>query len=193
MGLVACSFFVSLIFMQHVTNLPVDMGAQGLSAQWYGQLIAINPVMIVLFQPSVGQLLQRLDRLKVLASGAALMAVGFGLNGLASGRIPLYAAGVVIWTIGEMFVLPTAPAVVAELAPEHARGRYQGTYQVSWGASNMLGPLAGAYLLQTYGSSALWGACLAMGLLAAAGFLGLAQPIRRRALSSTALARELNV
>jgi hypothetical protein len=41
---------------------------------------------------------------------------------------------------------------------------------MSWGLASCLGPLLGPRLLQHSGPLALWGGCLLLGLLAAAGF-----------------------
>jgi MFS family permease len=122
-----------------MTNLPVDMGRHGLSARQFGELITINPVLIVLLQPSIGSWLSGVDRLRVLAVGALLYGLGFFLNAVAvtEGH---YACAIAIWTIGEMLVLPLSASIISDLAPAHARGSYMGLYQVSWGAAFMLGP-----------------------------------------------------
>ena len=175
---VPLAFLMAFVFMQHMTNLPIDMGKHGLSVRQYGAIIAINPAMIVLLQPTVGQISKGANRLAVLSIGVLLSAVGFGLN--AFGSAPVYVVAMVIWTFGEMLSLPVATAVVSDLAPPRARGSYLGAYQGAWGAANMLGPMCGAFLLQRYGSSTLWSVCLLLGLGAAAGFLALASPMKGR-------------
>jgi MFS family permease len=85
----------------------------------------------------------------------------------------------VVWTVGAGFVLPVGNAVVADLAPAEARGRYQGAYGLAFGLAACVAPAAGAWALERLGSEALWSACLAAGLAAAAGQLALRSRLTR--------------
>jgi MFS family permease len=104
----------------------------------------------------------------VLTAGACLLGLGFGLNVVAAGPA-LFSVGVVVWTVGEIFLLPTSNAVVADIALPHMRGRYQGAYGLSFGVAGFGAPLIGTAVLQRFGSAALWLGCLAVGLLVAVG------------------------
>ncbi|WP_394843183.1 MFS transporter [Pendulispora brunnea] len=179
LGFVLLIFPMAFVFDQHLTNLPIDMTDHGLNARQYGLLIAINPALIVVLQPTMGQVARGFNRLGVLAFGALLIAIGFGINAFAS-TIPIYAISVVIWTFGEMFALPVATALVSDLAPGPARGNYLGIYQSAWGAANMTAPACGAFLLQRYGGSMLWSACFLLCAGAAGGLYALASPMKRR-------------
>lgn len=166
------SFLFALVFMQNATTFPLDMTAHGVSRAVFGQVLALNGVIIVLVQPFLGEFLARRNRAHTLAAGSLLVGLGFGLNALAS-TVPLYVLGVVIWTIGEMGVLPVANALVADLAPTDLRGRYQGAYGLSFGLSVCAAPALGMFVLEKLGSVALWSGCLAIGLLVALGHLAL--------------------
>jgi MFS family permease len=134
--------------------------------------------VIVLVQPFMGPFLTRLDRSRTLATGAFVIGLGFGLNALAR-TAPVYALGVVIWTLGEIAVIPVASTVVADLAPRQLRGRYQGASGLTWGLATMVGPPLGALVLQRYGSLGLWPACVVLGIAVAAGHLLLGPQLRR--------------
>jgi MFS family permease len=175
---IGLGFLFALIFMQGATSFPLDMMAHGVSKSVFGMILAMNGVLIVLMQPSLGPFLQRRDRSKTLAAGAALVGIGFGLNALAR-TAPVYALGVMVWTIGEIGVLPVANAVVSDLAPPHVRGRYQGAYGLSFGLAVCLAPVFGTLVLQRFGSITLWAGCLALGLSIATGHLLLAPSLRR--------------
>jgi MFS family permease len=69
-------------------------------------------------------------------------------------------------------------SVVAELAPAHARGRYQGVSSLAWSAAAFAGPLAGGLALQYLGRSTVWLACAAVGTAASAGYATLLRPPR---------------
>jgi MFS family permease len=114
----------------------------------------------------------------VLSVGACLLGLGFGVNVVATGPA-LYGLGVVVWTVGEICLLPTANAVVADIALPHLRGRYQGAYGLSFGLAGFGAPLIGTSVLQHFGGRALWLGCLAAGLLVAAGHAALAPHLTR--------------
>ena len=169
----ALSVCTLMIFLQHTTTMAVDMGRHGISRAAFGSVIAINGILIVLVQPFVGQWLTRMNRSRVLAVGVALIGAGFGLNRIAH-SVPQYALGVVVWTLGEICVLPVANAIVADVARPELRGRYQGAYGLSWGIATCIAPVAGTSVLQHFGSGALWTGCFVVALLVAAGQLALA-------------------
>ena len=175
---VLLSALVLLIFMQHFTALPLDMTAHGLSRAAIGLTLALNGILIVLVQPFVAARLSGFNRSHVVAGGAALVGLGFGLNAFAHGA-PLFALGVMVWTLGEIAVLPISNAVVADVALPEMRGRYQGAYGLTFGLAAFAAPLIGTTVLQRLGAPALWWGCLVLGMLVAAGHLRLLPALTR--------------
>jgi MFS family permease len=84
-----------------------------------------------------------------------------------------------VWTIGEIFTLPIAGSVVADLSPPESRGRYQGATGLAWGAAAGAGPLLGTFVLQHRGSYLLWGGCLALGAVVGLVHFAWAQALTR--------------
>jgi MFS family permease len=183
------SLLVGMIFQQGFSTLPLDLAAHGLSPATYGALIASNGVLIVLFQPFANEWTARARRPRVLAVGAALAGVGFGVNVLAHGSVPLYALSVAVWTAGEISLAGVSPSVVADLAPRELRGSYQGAYQLSWGVAAFLAPVAGAQILGRLGSGALWGTCVVAGAAAAVGYLRVVPAVRVESVAAGTSAR----
>src|SRR5262249_36221364 len=127
----------------------------------------INGIMTGLLQPTAVGLVQRFDRGRVLALGALLQGVGFGLTA-AGHSVGWYAFTIVVWTTAELCYSPVAPAVVSDLAPTRLRGTYQGVYSTAWGAGSFFAPLLGSAVLGRFGSTALWSSCFAVCLVAVA-------------------------
>ncbi len=175
----ALTFVVATVFQQFAVTLPVTMAARGVPPSDYGRVIALNGVLIVLIQPFTTRWLARYDRGAVLALASLLVGLGFGATELAR-TVWSYGATVVVWTLGEIIMSPVNAAVVADLAPPHARGRYQGAFQIAWGVSFFVSPALGSLVLGRFGSAALWSGCAIVGALAAAGHLAIAGPRRRR-------------
>jgi MFS family permease len=165
------------MFWQANVTLPLDMGSHGVSLARFGQLISINGILIVLLQPLAVSWVVRRRRSRALALGALLIGLGFFLPALRP-SVPIYAAGIVVWTLGEIIVSAVTPALIADLAPPDLRGSYQGGFQLCWGASSLLGPALGSLVLGRLGAWALWGLCLLLGAAAALGHIVQA-PARR--------------
>lgn len=179
------TFVLALVFMQHQLALAVDMTAHGISKAGFGSILAVNGILIVLLQPLVARAIGGRDKSRVIAAGAVLVALGFGLNAVVHAPA-LYALGVVIWTFGEMGTLPVGTALVADLSPPELRGRYQGANGLAFGLASFVAPALGALVLQRLGSAAVWTGCLLAGLAVAAGQLALAGALRRAAAARSA-------
>jgi MFS family permease len=91
--------------------------------------------------------------------------LGFGLTATAH-TLPTLLVTVAIWTLGEMVAAPVGYAYVADIAPDHLRGRYQGLYGVFWGTGSVTGPAIGAWLL-AQSVTGFWFLCGVLGLAAA--------------------------
>lgn len=107
--------------------LPASMVSAGLNVTSYGQVIAVNMVLIVAGQLFLPRLVARFRREHVLAASAALVGEGFGLA-VAADSLRTHAGTVAVWTLGEMLMTPTNSALTVKLSPPGARGRYQGVF-----------------------------------------------------------------
>ncbi|WP_431962090.1 MDR family MFS transporter [Actinacidiphila sp. bgisy160] len=169
MAFVALTFLLGTVTQQGSTTLSVDMGRQGFSASQYGLVIGLNGLLIVLLQIPLTRLVERRSVAALLTAGTLLMGWGFGLTAFA-GSVPFYALTVAVWTIGEILHAPASMSLVADLAPAHARGRYQGMYSLAWPAASFAGPLLGGVALDRWGGGVVWGACAVVGTVAGAGY-----------------------
>jgi MFS family permease len=176
---VAISFVVTIVFFQSNVAFPLDLDAHGLGPRWFGSLMAINGVLIVLLQPWITPRLGKLRRSRVLASGALFTGLGFGLYGVAH-SVPLYALGVVVWTAGEIVMSPLTGSIVGDLAPDDLRGSYQGAMQLAFGLAATLAPVVGSAVLGRASSLALWAGCLAACVIATIAFLATGPARARR-------------
>lgn len=130
----------------------------------YGLLFTLNTVLIILLEVPLNLSMAHWSHRRALALGAFLVGAGFGAMALCSG--PLGAAfTVVIWTFGEMILLPGSNVYAAEIAPVGQRGSYMGLYTMSFSAAFTIGPGLGAALLERSGAGILWGAAFVLGCL----------------------------
>ncbi|WP_460365568.1 MFS transporter, partial [Actinocorallia lasiicapitis] len=159
--------------------LPMAVHDDGLSPAVYGAMAMVNAVAVVVLQPLATGLLARFPQLPVYLAGNLLIAAGVALTGVADSAGG-YAVTVLVWSVGEAAVGGIAASMVADLAPAHARGRYQGAYQWTWGLSRFAALTAGATVYAQVSPSAVWWSCAVGGVLAAVGFLALAPALRAR-------------
>lgn len=168
------SFCGALVYMQHTSTLPLQVRADGFSPAVFGALISLNGLVIIAIELPLTVLTQRFPVRPVLALGQILTGLGFALIVFAD-TVPLLAATVVVWTLGEIIFSPIASAYVADVAPDHLRGRYQGAWGTSFGLALVAGPVLGT-LLYSASPDLLWIACGLTGVLAAALVLA---PVKR--------------
>ncbi|WP_031009777.1 MDR family MFS transporter [Streptomyces sp. NRRL F-5727] len=167
--LVLLNLLVCVVFTAPWIGLPLTMAEQGLSPSSYGMVIAVNGIVIVGFQLLVNKVTDRRSPVVLLTVSALLFAVGTGATALAGSAVA-FAATVVVWTVGEMVHVPTNAAATARLAPEHARGRYQGVMGMSWAVAGFVAPVVAGAVVDGPGSDVLWAGTFAIGVLAAVGY-----------------------
>ncbi|MBM0274228.1 MDR family MFS transporter [Micromonospora tarensis] len=185
LGFVALNLFAAVVFLQHISMLPIAMGDSGLSPATYGSVIALNGVLIVVGQLFVPRLIRGRSRSHVLALASVVMGLGFGLTAFA-GTAWFYGLTVLIWTVGEMLNSPSNSTLIAELSPAELRGRYQGVFSLSWQIAGASAPILGGLVREHAGNDALWYGCAALGILTAVAHL-VSGPARER--RATALRR----
>lgn len=178
LGFVLINIFTALVFLQHISMLPIAMGSDGLAPATYGSVIALNGVLIVAGQLFIPRLIRGRNRSHVLALAAAIMGVGFGLTAFAHAAW-FYALTVLIWTLGEMLSSPSNSTLIAELSLPGMRGRYQGVFSLSWSVAGFSAPILGGFVREQLGNSALWFGCAAIGAALAVAHV-LSGPIRER-------------
>lgn len=169
------------LFVYSLTEvaLPLAIRDSGLSPAVYGAMAAVNAVFVVALQPVATATLARLPQLPVQAGGSVLIAVGVALTGVAD-SVAVYTVSVVVWSLGEVVVAGIAASMVAGLAPAHARGRYQGAFQWTWGAARFGALTLGVTVYTSLSPAVLWWSALLAGALTSAVTLVLRPRVDRR-------------
>jgi MFS family permease len=157
---------LAAVFFQHEGALPLDVVRDlGLPESFFGWMFTINTVLIVLFEVRLNFKTAHWPHRRSLFIGGLFIAVGFGAMAFCRTG-PAIALTVVVWTIGEMILLPSMSNVVAELAPPDRRGEYMGLYSMSWGIAFAIGPWLGTFALERFGHVTLWAGTFVVAALA---------------------------
>ena len=136
----------------------------------YGLIATTNAVMVVMLQLSVTKITKRFATLPVLAVGGAFYTVALGSIAFGQGFWGFWTS-MVIMTIGELILVPTANTYAANLAPPDKRGRYMSIFGLSWRVAIGLGPFLGGMLNDNIGPSSIWIGGAAIGALSVVLFL----------------------
>jgi MFS family permease len=171
-------FFSMLVYSQMNTTLPVYLQKYyGIQEHWYGLMMSLNALMVVLLQYPLTLHISRYSVGVGMAIGTAFFAVGFGLFGFV-GAIPLFFLAQAIWTVGEMITTPVSQTFIAEIAPSRQRGNYMGFYGLSWGLAYGIGPLLGGLIMDFRSGHEIWYFSLALNVMVTIAFLAYRKKIR---------------
>lgn len=139
----------------------------GVPENQYGMIVASNALMVVFFQYAVTRWTERRNPLMMLAIGSALYGLGTGSVALGRGFYA-FLISMIVLSLGELIVIPTAQVLTANLAPADMRGRYMSVFGLSASVSFGLGPPLGGWLSDNIAPVAIWYGGLVLGLAAAA-------------------------
>jgi MFS family permease len=140
-------------------------------------VFTVNTLLIVFLEVQINTSTAHWPHGRCLALGASLTAAGFGALAFARGPWSVMAT-VVVWTFGEMILLPGMSAYAADIAPADRRGEYMGLYSMAFGAAFTVAPWLGTELLDRLGANVLWGAMFALAMVSAAAMSRLPSPPR---------------
>jgi MFS family permease len=174
------SFIVSFILVQMCAAmiwilLPVYANnIYNIPEKQYGFIPTTNALMVVLLQIYITRRTKRFAPLPVLTVGTAFYAIAIGSVALSHSFFGFWIC-IVIMTIGELIIMPTASTYVADLAPADMRGRYMSVAGLTWSAAAGTGPLIGGYLNDKYAPVATWYGGFLIGIIGILGFLYLSR------------------
>jgi EmrB/QacA subfamily drug resistance transporter len=116
-----------------------------------------------------GKLADLYGRKNVILVGIVIFLAGSIGCGFAW-SMPSLIAFRLVQGLGAGAIQPVTMTVVGDLYPAHERGKVQGWLASVWGASSVLGPLAGGLIIQHFSWAWIFWINVPVGLAAAAGF-----------------------
>ena len=157
--------YLFIVFVQIFNTWPLFLREyHGYPENKIGLLLALNAIMIVLFEMPLIHRIENKNPLVIMAIGSFVLLLGFGLTPLN----PTYAflmITVALWTVGEMLVFPIATSFIANRANDRNRGKYMGMYTFTFALAFVIGPTIGAQVYDTLGPVVLWIGAGSIGIL----------------------------
>jgi predicted MFS family arabinose efflux permease len=170
---------VAMVLFQIFTTVPIYLRqVHGFPESTIGSLLALNALLIVIFEMVLIHKVDHWRRMVVIALGAFLFCLGLGLMPFGA-SLPYLAFTVLVWTLGEMLSLPMFNAVIASRAQKGNHGRYMGLYSVAFSLAFIAAPAIGTRVYDRFGPDALWLGIGAFGVPLALLALALTPAFRR--------------
>jgi MFS family permease len=173
MAFLFVSLLMLLVYYQIQNSLPVYLrNVHGFSTEAYGFMLMSTAVLVVLAQFWVTRVTKNRPPFVMMALGAALYAIGFGMFGFISAYSLFILAALVI-TLGEMIVEPISQALAANFAPPEMRGRFMAVFGLSSIIPTTIGPGLAGLILDNFNPNLLWYLGGALCIVSALGFYAL--------------------
>jgi MFS family permease len=174
--LTTANFLIAFGYTTQAIALPIFLTRDvGIPDALAGAVFALNTALVAALGVPVARLTLRGRRTRTAALGAFVFALSFAafaaLPHLFSGSDAVVAvlAVAVLYTAGELVHSAPSQGLSVQAAPDHLRGRYLTTYQLSWSLCRTLAPVLLGFLLDA-GPWQLW-TVLALLVLAGAAIL----------------------
>ncbi|WP_095161509.1 MFS transporter [Pseudomonas sp. Irchel 3F5] len=132
-------------FTAYLSQYLVVTSSAGEAARYISYLVATNAVTVIALQYVIGRRISSRQLMPWLMAGMALFLVGLLGFSLAQSLL-VWCLAMLVFTLGEIIVIPAEYMFIDSIAPEHLRGVYYGAQNLSnLGAA--LGPVICGFAL----------------------------------------------
>ncbi|MFQ3544162.1 MFS transporter [Halobacillus rhizosphaerae] len=161
----SCFFMFAIESQRDVTVVQylADDFANGVDL--FARLIALTTLLIVIFQPIAGKILDRMSYSQAFLNGSILYSLGPLLFVFSSSPWHWYVS-ITIFTFGEILVAPKRQALIAKIAKKEMRTTYFSVSNMGGYAAFFIGPWAGSYVLQQFNGPVLFSIMFGAGIMA---------------------------
>ncbi|MDW8571395.1 MFS transporter [Staphylococcus shinii] len=127
------------------------------SMSQYSLLWTVNGIMILVAQPLILPVIRLLKgNLKYqMLVGIIIFILSFFVTSFAE-QFSVFMVGMIILTLGEMFVWPAVPTIANQLAPNGKEGSFQGYVNSAATVGKAFGPLIGGVVVDTFNMQAMF-------------------------------------
>lgn len=140
-----------IAYVQWQTTIATQTQGLDISLKQYSLLWSINGLFILLGQPLIAPIINKFqDKIKLqIAIGLIIFLSSFLITSFAE-TYSMFVVGMLILTIGEMFIWPAIPTIANNLAPKGRTGVYQGIVNSTATLGRAIGPLLGGVIVDVF-------------------------------------------
>ena len=181
---IAVSALSTLMYFNMNSSMSVYLvNYRGITPAQFGYILSLNAGMVVILQLFFTRITAKWKPLLTIALGNLLYVIGFTMYGIID-TYTMFIVAMIIITIGEMIYAPKEQMIVANITPEHMRGRYMAIRNFAWIIPIAIGPLGAGVIMDNFDPRYVWFAAGFVGSLSVIGFLILHFKARERFESS---------
>ncbi|PTH54374.1 MFS transporter, partial [Staphylococcus arlettae] len=173
--LLICAMFCIcwIAYIQWESTIASFTQQINISMGQYSLLWTVNGILILVAQPLISPIIRLLKgNLKYqMYIGIAIFILSFFVTSFAQ-QFSIFMIGMVILSLGEMFVWPAVPAIAHKLAPTGKEGAYQGYVNSASTIGKAIGPVFGGVIVDTFNMQIMFLAMMAL-LFIVLGFVSL--------------------
>jgi MFS family permease len=156
MAFLVAGILMGAVYQQMYNSLSVFLrDVHQIQPQGYGFLMTTSAITVIIFQFWITRVIKHRPPFLMMALGTIFYMIGFTMFGFVS-LYWMFGLAIVIITIGEMLIMPTSSALVANFAPEDMRGRYMAFFSLMWMLPAAIGPGAAGIILDNFNPNLLW-------------------------------------
>lgn len=172
MVFILLTVFFAYSFFQVFSTLPLFYKRElHLSEEFIGSTMALNGIMIVLFEMVVIFKLEgQRKNVYFITCGILLTACSFAVFNFISLPVLVALLSTVLITVGEILAMPFMNSFWIGRSKSENRGQYAGLYTVAWSVAQVLGPGTGAWIAERHGFHTLWWIVTVICLIGAVGY-----------------------
>ncbi len=145
-------------YNQYGYLMPLDMarihGQQG--SVIFGSISSLNCILVVIFTPVITRVFRKVVSPKKTFIGISLLFIGYLLNLLMMGHIPIYYIAISLFTFGEMFSTIADGPYLSSRIPSSHRGRINGLNTVVSGFLQNACMIAIGILYDVFNYKVVW-------------------------------------
>ena len=163
MAMVAMEMTIVATAMPQIVS---QLGGLPLYSWVFSSFVLTQTAMTVVF----GKLGDVYGRKPVMLAGIAIFVLASVLAGFATG-MPMMIVARLAQGVGAGAIMPLTMTIVADLYPARERGKVQGYLASVWAACAVLGPIAGAFVVQSLSWPWVFWINVPVGIAATVGFI----------------------
>jgi MFS family permease len=169
------ALFSAFVYSQHSFSLPLILNnvLQEKGAGFFGIVMSINAVTVLLLTPMLTASLYKRKPLFNMAMGQIFYAVGFGMLYFAFQYHYIFIISTIIWTLGEILNAINSGVFLANHTPINYRGRFSAFFSTAQSVGHSLTPVISGMILENTGLRLIWILTFILGIILACSFLAL--------------------
>lgn len=122
----------------------------------FGISMTINSGIVVLLTSFIINLVKKWRMSARIGLGGLFYVVGFGMLAFSGASIVFYFVSVVIWTLGEILISPSAKVYISNHTPVSHRGRFSSVFDLTRQFGGIIGLNLAGYLIQYSSIETMW-------------------------------------